>query len=525
MRHHGDVNPEETMPISISPVPPAYVHAAPAALPPIPAFKRDEKERRGAGATGSFLGRATGIILEAGPAAPGSGFNSLLWGLNGRGGLLALVRVFFARFFSAGELALLSVGILSAAALTVFGLTRLLYEGANKPAAPMVWQSEGPSNGLSSAGSRSGEDLRPSVGELVRLEDDAKAAAAPAARPALEDAPKAVGAEPPPAAADPAGSEVQAAPAPRAVVAKLIASSLGSAAASRFNGERLRDSLAAMNGPKTFGNLPPMRDLSRQAPSALTRAHRLLGTRLTGQLGARSTRAMGQLRITDRASRAAAASASAESGRQCAASAFEQSSALSEAGPVGGAGVSAGQAVPLGTGAPDVTAPSVGPGENKTPYQKKVDEAKKGIDMAKMLTILGIVLLAVGAAMLVAAEVMLASDPSEATKALALQLKDWGIKLLIAGALALAAGLVMKRMAQDKAKDVADQSGKQDQGRVINACADQAVAPMSCNPPAVDQPANGVHAAVEAEGKPSFGMGAAAPTPAAGGPIAAGRAG
>ena len=481
----------------------------------IPALrKKEEEERRGVGAPVGFLGRTTGVVLEAGPSIPGAGFNSLFWGINGRGGLVALGRAIFGRLFTPGELAFLAAGTLSLLALTVLGLSRYLNDGSDRATSRIAWEPQDPTNGFGVAGGLPREDMRPGVGDMVHLDTGEKASEAvkEAAAP-VNEAPKA-------AAAEPQGevkAESPEAPAvtPQIPVGRLVGGNFGGSSNPRFSaGGGLRDSLAPMNGPKTFGNLPAMKELTGQASSALTRARRLTNPRLTGQLGARSTRAMGQLKFTDRESRFALGASSNEPARQFATEAFEQKQTLGGASPIGGAGMSTGQAVPLGSGAPDMTAPGVGTGENKTPYQNKVDDAKKGIDMAMILTLLGLALLAAGAVALMISKMLMAQaaaagvlpPAAAALKAKAAMAKMIGIALIIAGAAAIAAGLMMKKKAQDKAKDVAEESGQKDQGKVIHSCADQAVAPMSCNPPAVDQPGNSVHNDVVAESGSTYNL-------------------
>ncbi len=497
------------MQIKISPVAPAYVwtppiQPSPAALPAIPKLNSKEEEwRGGAPFILAPVGSKISVLANAGAGTLG----------------VALAQ--------AGRLA---GGARAAAALVVGGGLLCGFLGAESFSAP---------------------EERPAYADVVvSMERPPALVLTPAPAPqspgliipepvsgrgAPEEAPAARPAAPPEAAA--AASDASAAVRP---------DGLGSAAEL---GEALRDAPAALKrhaparqsltwngvafqpqaGPggafpgmalhrqSTLKSHPAQPQRAPGPPTALRTAAQHLSASPHGQRLS-SERAIGQLRLAQTMSASGARQSGFEAARQGASDAFEQTKS------VGGAGLSA-EAAPntgLGSGAPDLTAPSVGPGENKTPYQEKVDDAKKGIDMAKMLTILAIVLMGIGVILLAFAKKLAAMiDP--ASKTLALKLQLLGAGLLLGGIVALAAGQAMKKKAQDEGKSVADQAGQKAQGDIIDKCADQATAPMSCVPPDVDQPANGVHAAVEAEGAPSFGMGAAAPTQASGGPIAAGR--
>jgi hypothetical protein len=214
---------------------------------------------------------------------------------------------------------------------------------------------------------------------------------------------------------------------------------------------------------------------------------------------------MGQLKFARGLSEGARAFADAEPQRQFAANAFEQNASVGpKAGPIG---LSGGESTgPLGAGAPDVTQPSVGPGENKTPYQDKVDKAKQDNKMAMMLTLLGLAMMGVGAALLMKAKAMAAS-PDPATKALAAKLAMAGKAALALGAAALIAGLMMSKKAKDNGDRIAKDYGQPEQGAIVNRCADQAVLPAECRPGRFAQPVTPVAEAAAAERESGFTVG------------------
>lgn len=215
-----------------------------------------------------------------------------------------------------------------------------------------------------------------------------------------------------------------------------------------------------------------------------------------------ANRAMGQLKLASALSAGSARSSVAEVSKQGGADAFEQGKTE------GGAGLNL-DAVPatgLGGSAPDVTesgAPALPAGENKTPYQKEVDDAKKKNTMTVVMLVLGAALIAAGIGLLVIANQVEAANPG-----LAETLKMIGYALLAGGALMLLLGLLMAQQAKKDGKEVGDKYGQKDQAAVIEDCADQSLGKQDCAPKAVQPPVNGVHEAVETEQNAGFTLGA-----------------
>lgn len=460
----------------------------------IPVLRKREEERRGGAVPPPFLLKTAGVRFAVGaPNVAGSGLRTLIWGLNGRGGLLTMAGLnlgsAFSRF-SAAELAALGTAVLATFVLGWLGLAQALDRGSETPRG---WAFE--SRPESPAPYAAAEPMRPPLGSLF-------AGTRRSEEPAAENR-----AEAPPAPAEPAPAPEPASAEPavdtQAIVdsvaaetkGRLMAGTLGRGAPGVASGASLRDSLNSFKGVKAFGTLPAMKELGRlTAPPK--GASRRVTARLKSQLGARSTRAMGQLKFARNRSLAALGAAGNEPSSTYAAAAFDQ--AAGTAGSIGGDGLSGGEVVgPLGGGAPDLTtAPSVGPAENKTPYQDKVDKAKQNIAMALALVMLGLMLLAVGAMVLMYAKAV-AALPGGQPKAA--KLVKVGIMLLAAGAAAVAAGSAVALMAKQKGKEVSDGYGQPEQGDIIDSCAGQAVKPKKCKAPGVAQPATPVHEAVVAE--------------------------
>ncbi|TPW20871.1 MAG: hypothetical protein FD126_1238, partial [Elusimicrobia bacterium] len=178
---------------------------------------------------------------------------------------------------------------------------------------------------------------------------------------------------------------------------------------------------------------------------------------------------------------------------------FEQKSAI--AGPAtGGVGMTGGEiSGPLGVGAPDVTqTPSVGPVENQTPYQDKADDAKKGIDMAVMLMALGAGLMAMGLALLIMGKQMMATPATQAQGSMMMKI---GAMMLMAGIAALAAGAMMANDSKKKGKEIGQESGQKDQGRIVEDCADEALGGAHCRPQPLAIPRTTVQEDVAVERK------------------------
>lgn len=480
----------------------------------IPRLKKKEEERKGGGAPLPWMTRTTGLSLAA-KEAPQGAFSSLLWGLNGRGGLMQLLRVTVGQRLSAAEGTALLVGALGMAALLLMGFSAWLNNGLDSQAPTTRWGGE-VANFASTGTSPEPYLVRPHPGELIAdramLSEAANESAdqdrlAPA-EPASEPAPEVPAVPEAPATSLPEVSLPQEKP---ILSGKLSFGSNGAAfagGASMGGGPRdLRDALAGSAAPRASFMTNPQSTLGTTSFKPRPMVARL--NRAAKAANGRTTRAMGQLKMANDRSFAALGAGSEVGARTFAADAFDQRSSPNLGSPITGGGMSTdATAGPLGSGAPDLTQPSVGPGMNVTPYQDKVDDAKKGIDKAMMMKLLGLALLAMGGIMIAIGKSMGAVPPGP-------MLVKIGIALIVAGILMMVMAGKAKNDAQKKAKAVGEESGQKEQGAVINDCADQAVMPQRCIAKPIDIPTNDVQRAVAAERNATYDINN-------GGPIGAG---
>ena len=469
----------------------------------IPRLKKKEEERKGGGAPLPWVTRTTGLGLGVAEAPQGA-FSSLLWGLNGRGGILPLLRAWVAARISAGEGVALLVGALGMTALFLMGFSAWINNGLDSQMPTTRWGGEvAPLTGT--APSPEPFLVRPAPGELIT--DRAMLSEAAAETKEEERlAPTDVAPEPVPTAPEPDVTSVPEVQIPQqrpALTGKLSMGSGGAGfagGASMGQGRDLRDALA--------GTAPRAAFMERSALTTLGGTSfkpRPMVSRLgKGQnvANARSTRAMGQLKFANDRSFAARGAFGDAPARTFAANAFDQAVTGPAAGAIDAGGLSTGETVPLGSGAPDLTQPSVGSGTNVTPYQDKVDDAKKGIDKAMMMKLLGLALMAMGGIMIAIGKSM-AGTPNAAMGATLVKI---GIAMIVAGMLAMAMAGKAKDDAQKKAKQVGEESGQKEQGAVIDDCAGQAVMPQRCIAKPIEIPTNDVHGAVEAESNAGFSI-------------------
>jgi hypothetical protein len=203
---------------------------------------------------------------------------------------------------------------------------------------------------------------------------------------------------------------------------------------------------------------------------------------------------MGQLKLSRALSTMGAASSPDSQARQYESDAFDQQKTAAGTG----AGIDSGGAVvPPGTGAPDtggtgtgggipeggeVNIPTVGGSSNYTPYQTSLDSAKKLGNIAGMLKMIGMILVAAGA-VLIAIGASLLTFPTTAI----------GVALMAAGAALVAMGIMMMAMASkmaSMAKSIGSAiekiSGQVDQAKIVSECAEKAASqgtPIeNCNP-------------------------------------------
>ena len=171
--------------------------------------------------------------------------------------------------------------------------------------------------------------------------------------------------------------------------------------------------------------------------------------------GAISDRAMGQLKFARNESSNGANAARETASRQFATDAFDQIKTQGGA-LAGGPGASGTPEVvmPPGTGAPNPdrgSTPPVGPTQNATPYQPQLDAAKNMAEAAQMLQIMGMLLMAAGAALMYVGYKMMSMPPPYAMM---------GKVLIVAGLAVVGAGVMALSMAQNMA-DAAEKMGDQ----------------------------------------------------------------
>jgi hypothetical protein len=466
------------------------------------AAEERERERRG-GALPPVLVRPAAVSHGFGAGGAEAGLGRLFWGANGRGGFLGGARAVFGPAFTPAQLTLLSGGLGASVLLGLVVAFAQLGAASNDGATAVVWAVPAPEDGAGAALGRSAEGPRPTpedllAGQGVLTEPPSRESDAPKSEPAAPPADVPV----PDPASEPAPEGPVDEAVPPADAPRLYAGEFGFRNAAVSSGGGLRDALSA-GVPPAAAREAAFRPVAGDSGTLPAPARALARARLSplGGRQARASRAAGQLRFAQRASTLGLGATGADAARQYSTDAFEQKSAIAGP-PTGGVGLTGGEfSGPLGVGAPDVTqAPAVGPVENQTPYQDKADDAKKGIDMAVLLMALGAGLMAGGLAMLLMGKQMLAApDPTGATKAQGSMLMKIGAMMLMAGLAALAAGAMMAQDAKQKGKDIGQESGQREQGRVVETCADDALAGDRCRPKPIAIPRSTVQEDVASE--------------------------
>lgn len=427
------------------------------------------------------------------------GLGRLFWGMNGRGGFLGLARAVFGPAFTPAQLTLLVAGLGATLFLGLVVASARLGAASNDVATAAAWPAPPPSDASGAALTRPTDGPRPTPEDLLGSQGGLPEAASEGRR---NDAPKSEPAEAPAAqpapetAADPAPVE-EAAPAQAAP--RLFSDDFGFKNAGVSSGGGLRDGLNAGLPAAAAAREAAFRPAAGDSGSLSAPARSMARARLSpvGGRQARASRAAGQLRFANRASTLGLGAAGADAARQYSTDAFEQKSTIAGP-PTGGVGLTGGEVSgPLGVGAPDVTqTPSIGPVENQTPYQDKADDAKKGIDMAVMLMALGAGLMAMGMALLIMGKQMMANPVTASQGSMMMKI---GAMMLMAGIAALAAGAMMANDSKKKGKEIGQQSGQKEQGRIVENCADDALGGDRCAPKPLDIPRSSVQEDVAVE--------------------------
>lgn len=239
-----------------------------------------------------------------------------------------------------------------------------------------------------------------------------------------------------------------------------------------LHGGGLGQGAGGFNLKKSFAStkLPSAKPLGKTA--AAKRARQKLAVRSLQTQKGRSSRAMGQLKLAKNMSVSGAGSPQDTQARQFITDAFEQGRSLGgDAGGLLGAG-GGDMTVPMG--GPGITndIPDVGPAGNVTPYQSNLDAARNLGNNAAMLKMIGMMLLAAGAALVAIGRALMGNHTT----------LPIGVALVAAGMALIMMGLMMLAMSADMGQaakgqgDVMEQGyGQDDQGTVVDDCADQAV--------------------------------------------------
>lgn len=263
-------------------------------------------------------------------------------------------------------------------------------------------------------------------------------------------------------------------------------------------GPRLKDA-GGFALKKSFAEtkLPPS---SRGKLGGMSKAKRALTSSRLSNMRGRSSRAVGQLKLAKGMSAAGANAMTASEAKTFSADAFDQGKSIGgNLAGIDGDGI----VVPPGSGVQDPGVPDLPPGTNVTPYQSDIDAAKGKGDQAAALKQLGMMMLAIGAALVAMG---LALMGNHTTFPIGWALLGAGLALIAMGMMMLGMSANMASQAKNDGKKIADQSGQKDQGDIVDQCADQATNQGTkvdnCSAQKPDQVANpntNVKEAVEAE--------------------------
>jgi hypothetical protein len=431
----------------------------------IPQLKKQEKERKGAGAAlaGKVGGNGASV---AGGAVAGAAKTGLAGLFAGKMGAAALV-------VGLGGAGLVGVGVM---------------QQKNASNAPKKPQLDGLSSSIqvdkrNSQGSKSLAYMsKSSKGELRWDDPNApKPQAKPpekteeelsdaAGSPSQEELMEQMGVEMPETGADkekPTMGRIDAS------LSKELGGSNAFGSKSIFSGGTGFDIARMKNMNKNKIKEPPNRAMSeaRGKSSGLRRGRSARGKSLSTR-GIRANRAMGQLKFAGRQSNAAANAGSAGAAAAAAGGAFE--GAKTEGGELGGPAGAIGEDMPTvqppGSGAPSggggganacpsnwtqVEGGGCEPpdleGTNVTPYQGLVDNAKGMSEQAEKLKTMAIALMILGAALLAA--------------------WPWGtligVILLALGAMMYSMAKSMSSQAENMGRQISNQYGQEEQGKII----------------------------------------------------------
>ncbi|MBI3300409.1 MAG: hypothetical protein HYZ75_19765 [Elusimicrobia bacterium] len=200
---------------------------------------------------------------------------------------------------------------------------------------------------------------------------------------------------------------------------------------------------------------------------SLTRAKRQLAASRLNMRG-RSSRASGQLKLAKALSKSGSTAGSLGDARTFAADAFDQGKTI---GGELAAGIGDGIVAPSGSGAPDVGVPDLPPGTNITPYQSQIDNAKAMDNNSAMLKVLGMMMIAIGVGLVAVGRALMGNHT---TFPIGIALVAAGMSLIALGTMMLAMSASQAKSAQNQGKNIDEQYGQEDQGAIVDDCANQA---------------------------------------------------
>ncbi len=254
--------------------------------------------------------------------------------------------------------------------------------------------------------------------------------------------------------------------------------------------------------PATGGPAPTFRPNGRLA-ALRPRSPAAAGAGVSSRLG-RSTLAMGQLKLASAVSAAATHDLAETHARRSASDAFEQA-VVQDAMPASGPSIGPPEpehavVEPIGNGAPDMTRPSAG-ARDVTPFQPLVDGSRRLADSAASSRSKGLILLAVGAALIVAA-LALKINPLTTVLGAALYLVALG--LIAAGAMMLLNAQRMVEDARRMADRIGSEFGQREQADILRVNADAKGSGQVYAPSTAPERHSGAGDAADAESRATY---------------------
>ena len=221
------------------------------------------------------------------------------------------------------------------------------------------------------------------------------------------------------------------------------------------------------NAPK-FGDAMLNKLGQLNGRSASMKSTKKIASARSSRLSSRSPRAIGQLRFARQLSSRAGLASTVDQAKTAAGDAFD--------GQVtqGGAAPMIGSADTPATVSPPPNSPTVAPPTatpfNDTPYQNNLDQAKQQAQDAGNMKMMGMIMLALGAALMMAGMMMMNGPQAQ----MGMMLLIAGIGLMAAGAMMMMMAANEKQQADNNANQVQQQQGQGAQAQDAHQCIDQA---------------------------------------------------